>query len=243
MAHGHPDYGPGAPVSTIYPVLDIGELAARLGSTDTFDRRGNVLWFDGFKCGISKWLPHTLGSGASFSWQPTAARNGGFSARCITGDSIENYAGMSTYFIYRNPTKLGFEFSYAVDSINIYWDARLLFYTGTEQLYIEWRWTGGSDRYLQIYDENGSWVTIDSFQQLASSYFFHTAKIVFDTENKAYTRLLVDNHSYDLTAYPLRAEADTANDAYMELYIYFYTLIALNLTAYVDDVIVTQNEP
>ncbi|GAI06639.1 unnamed protein product, partial [marine sediment metagenome] len=44
MIHGHADYGAGAPGKTIYSMLDVGELAARLGSPVTSDRAGNVMW-------------------------------------------------------------------------------------------------------------------------------------------------------------------------------------------------------
>ena len=55
MGHGYPDYGTQGPVSTVHSIQDLGELAVRLGSIVTFDRRGNVLWLDGFDSGIGAW--------------------------------------------------------------------------------------------------------------------------------------------------------------------------------------------
>ena len=77
MAHGHPDYGGAAPLATVYTLQDLAELAARLGSIDVFDRRGNVLLLDDFESGIKKWLFGGTGS-YSAGWICDRAEHGGF---------------------------------------------------------------------------------------------------------------------------------------------------------------------
>jgi len=52
MPRGHPDYGQAGPTSLIATVPDLGELAARLGSNNTWDRRGFILWYDDFEASV-----------------------------------------------------------------------------------------------------------------------------------------------------------------------------------------------
>ena len=65
MAGETPDYGRLSAQATVFPVTDLGELAARLGSIVSHDRRGDVIWLDGFEDGLDKWQPTTSGSGAA----------------------------------------------------------------------------------------------------------------------------------------------------------------------------------
>jgi len=52
VAHGAPDWWGTEQTSTVHLVQDVGELAARLGSIVTFDRRGNVIWLTSFEDGL-----------------------------------------------------------------------------------------------------------------------------------------------------------------------------------------------
>ena len=79
MAHGARDFGIYAPKETIVTIEDLGELAVRLGSPVNYDRKGDVVWVDGFEDGIDKWdIDLTLGRG-SFTWESAHSRDGGFS--------------------------------------------------------------------------------------------------------------------------------------------------------------------
>ncbi|GAI74201.1 unnamed protein product, partial [marine sediment metagenome] len=58
-----PDWWGNVPSETLHGGLDTGELAARLGSIVTFDRRGNIVWMDEFENGLGPW--EVSGGGAN----------------------------------------------------------------------------------------------------------------------------------------------------------------------------------
>jgi len=71
MAHGTPDWGVTASKKTIYSLHDMGELAVRLGSIVSFDRRGDVIFSDSFQNGLGK--VYASGVGAGFECWPSVA--------------------------------------------------------------------------------------------------------------------------------------------------------------------------
>ena len=70
MAHGAPDWFGTTPQGMVHRVADLAELAARLGSPDVFDRRGNVLFMDSFENGQNNWSHGALvGVSNYFNWR------------------------------------------------------------------------------------------------------------------------------------------------------------------------------
>ncbi|GAI56753.1 unnamed protein product, partial [marine sediment metagenome] len=80
MAHGQPDFGMYQIAKTIYRLADMGELAVRLGSIVTHDRRGDVIWMDNFDSGIAKWYQFASDDDGLVEWSAERSRSGGFSA-------------------------------------------------------------------------------------------------------------------------------------------------------------------
>ena len=74
------------------------ELAARLGSPDTFDRRGDVLWMDDFESGL-KWRTSLLGTGSLIDLTATMAASGGKCCRLVTGSANNDYAYLLRHFL------------------------------------------------------------------------------------------------------------------------------------------------
>ena len=242
MTHGHPDYGIGAPVGTIYPILDVGELAARLGSPVTFDRRGNVMWYDDFEHGPNKWATSLMGAGGSVAITNEKARTGAVSCKLITGNATDDYA----HIIHREPypvlSKLGLEFSLLTAEEKAVLYFILDIYTGT------YRHSAGIKLELETHTwyyrkSTGAWVALPTTAKLTqSSYTFHTVKLVIDTLTRYYMRFIGDNVSYDMSALNYRYVADNT-DPLIKVQISFYPTEDASKTIYYDDVIITQNEP
>ncbi|GAG01299.1 unnamed protein product, partial [marine sediment metagenome] len=51
------------PGSTRFPLSDIGELAVRLGSLCSYDRRGEVIFIDDFGHGVNGYVLSHVGTG------------------------------------------------------------------------------------------------------------------------------------------------------------------------------------
>jgi hypothetical protein len=116
MVHGHPDWGEGAIVSTIYRVMDLGELAVRLGSIDTFDRRGNVIFLENFEAGYLKWATSINGTGSSVSLVAGIARSGEHSCLLVGGPGVGRFADVTRSVAIPVIGKLGGEISFAIGS-------------------------------------------------------------------------------------------------------------------------------
>ncbi|MFH1593720.1 MAG: hypothetical protein ABID09_03365, partial [Candidatus Omnitrophota bacterium] len=63
MAHTNPDYTSKGKLNTITASTDNAELAVRLGSVVTFDRRGNVIFIDDFEGATLFWTTGGAGVG------------------------------------------------------------------------------------------------------------------------------------------------------------------------------------
>jgi hypothetical protein len=252
---GMPDYSSPkpygqAPIGPIYTLSDLGELAVRLGSIDSFDRRGNVLWFDDFENGLNKWhstSPHT----GKTELRTTTARNGALSLYMETYPSSEATRSITRYLPYPVLSRVGLECSFAAlgdlgaDTAG---NGRVIqeirFFDGSK-CYTFSSYYHGGDRYeIVIVDKDAGDVV------LRTKRFFHdggyttfdTFKLVADLPNKKYARLLVDDDVFSLGEYQPQEISDSSAP-HLEIWILLTTYRNFPAWIYVDDVIVTQNEP
>ena len=241
MPHGHPDWGASAQLSTVYSLQDLAELAARLGSINTFDRRGNVVFLDDFEAGLSRWEVGTYGTGAAAVVSVYRSHSGAYAAKLTTGSDGAQAIEIRRQIPRPVAGKIGLEFSWA-------WDGPLwcvvvsldLFNGATYDHYVVAFYR--STDLITLRDAAGVAQTIASGLLMQTDHLmFHTAKLVVDTESRKYVRLLFDRNSYDLSAYGCQAIAD-ASTPRLVLLIGPWGNTANNIDTYVDDVIVTQNE-
>ena len=62
MTHGVQDFGASSGQNSTYGLTDLGELAVRLGSPVSFDRRGDVVMMETFEDGLDAWVTDGLWS-------------------------------------------------------------------------------------------------------------------------------------------------------------------------------------
>ncbi len=242
MAHGYPDYGVGAPKKTTYTLSDMAELAARLGSIVTFDRRGDVVWLDDFEAGLEKWAPVIVGTGAALTNSPEAARSGGFSAKLTLGDAIDDQTGFVKYMGLPTLSKVGFEISFTIASALSHLGWRIFMLDGTYQheAYIRYYESGSELKYL---DQNNVYQHLAYIGNLwHASYCWHTAKLVVDHINHKYVRFLINENAIDMSALPYYHPLSGVSPVYSFRY-YAANGIIGNRSVYADDAIITQNEP
>ena len=55
MPRGQADFGQYAVKEVSASISDMGEVAARLGSIDIYDKRGDVVFFDNFEGAFLRW--------------------------------------------------------------------------------------------------------------------------------------------------------------------------------------------
>lgn len=242
MAHGTPDWAEVAPKTTVYGGIDLAEHAVRIGSIVSFDGRGSVVWADDFESGIHKWDEIGSGDGHDAEWSAVYARNGGFSCKITPGADGNFLGGIRTYLPPLTLGKVGLEVSWVRPTT--FTDFSIFFY----HVHPTKGWRSGikfvdATATLQYYDSSLAWQDIEAgVGARASGYLFNILKLVIDLENDLYTRLIFNNREWDLSPYGLYTNGGSAvTEALIEVQLVVPS--AFGTPSYIDDVIVTQNEP
>lgn len=242
MPHGQPDWGPVAPTKTVYKLQDMAELAARLGSINTYDRRGETIWMDDFEDNIAKWRISTAGTGASITLSTDEARNGAKSAKLVAGSDGAHMAQMYKYFTYPVLSKIGLEVSISRKANVKDFILNLNIFDGTYKHAAEIMITTATNQvdYLDKYGSFQKLTTIPPFS--GSDSDFQTIKFVVDFVNEKYAYFKIFGVEHDMSSYAYwKDPSSTQNRAWARI---LNTGDAgANGIIYVDDVIITQNEP
>lgn len=242
MAHGTPDWGSTQGTETTHPVLDVGEAAVRLGSPDRFERLGNVLLIDGFEDGMQRWAATPSGTGAVAAPTPKYSRSGAWSLRLTSGSTAPAYISVVHHEPYPVLGRLGLEWSLLIPGTGSKLTVDLETADGTNvvssSLVVDW-----GANIIAYVDNGGSERQLGALvPPAADPTLFHTFKLVLDAAAQAYVRALVDNTSINLGGVAARV-APLAGGAFTNLAFTFVGRVGFNDTLYLDDVILTQNEP
>jgi len=239
MPHAGPDWGTYAPVSTIYSIQDLGELAARLGSIVTFDRRGNVIFMDNFDDGIEPWS-YGGTSGYSVRWSPYQYKSGGFSIELTTPAVAGKNAWIERYFPYPSKSRLGIEMSvnknYRVNQIDFYFEI----YDGSDLYEPYIRLIGNTWSYL---GDDLNYHNLGSAGDLMNDIMFHTFKLVFDLTTGKFVRLIVDTTTFDLSTFTIYKINSSSSPSLFINFAITSMAYAEAAQAWVENLILTQNEP
>lgn len=242
MAKGQPDFGALAQTETIGGLADLGELAARLGSIVTFDRRGNIIWLDNFESGINQWLGEG-DLGYSIDWEGNLSKTGGFSCKLTTAAVEDHEAQIIKYIGFQLLSAIGFECSFAYQQNWKYlkfllWmaDGSYLYQAAMRYDRVNYKWQYLSDD-SAYYDVPSGPLTLP-----AAPTEFDTMKFVADFATAKYKRLIVNSQEVDLSTLSFVKYA-AVTTPHMALFISLSTKAAAAAIGYIDDVIVTQNEP
>ncbi|GAJ22875.1 unnamed protein product, partial [marine sediment metagenome] len=154
MPRGQPDYGGHAAKEITGSLSDMAELATRLGSIVTFDRRGDVAFLDDYESGIEKWVEsHAEGTEwGTVGLSARAAESGSFSTKLVTKGTVDGYAQVIYTLPYWNPIngRLGVEIKFTLPSNLMRFDMSLFI-----QSWEGYIWAGVEydswDKVLKIY--------------------------------------------------------------------------------------------
>jgi len=242
MAHGYPDWGHARAV-TVHPVVtDLAELAARLYSPVTFDRRGNVVWMDDFTHGKAAWLTIEGGTGSAVTLDTTNPQRGPYCLK-LTGGSDDERASTT----YRNLNagvvgKFGLELSVLFATSWDYFRVRMDRRDGTNSYAAEVR-LSKTDNEIQYLDSDGNYTSVATLTGVAGALSeYHTVKLVVDFSDNTYMRLIVNQNTY-LTDAPAVETSSDVNPAQFYIAMDLISRSGQNDYCYVDGVIFTQNEP
>jgi len=226
----------------VYGLDDLGEHAVRLGSPHLWDRRGDVLVLDDFRDGLGQWIPYISGTDAAIELWAGHSRSGVFSVRCVTGRTANFYAGLQKYVPFPVLSRLGLEFSFNLHALTRYWHGRIRWGTTAQGYDARVRYNSVNG-FLEYWD--GAWQFLaDPPPASMYEYPTHTLKFVVDTTlpQPEYVRWIYNYQSAPMTGILVENPGPAATpELFFE--VLHYTDVAVNAPAFVDNIIVTQNEP
>ena len=241
MGHTRPDWSTYGKLETVFALVDLGELAVRLGSIDTFDRAGNVIWMEDFERGRNNWETAVVGSGSAVVLTSEVAKSGEYALKLTAGAATDRYAVVARGYPFRIQGKHGVELSLAMVATAPVLTVRLENYDGTTLGYASLRYTPSTGT-LAILTGATTWTTIAAGINLyVGKYGFHTLKLVVDWANLKYVRLLLNHLVYDLSAHSVPSTT-SATASFELVQVTVQPEVAATGVVYIDDVIVTINE-
>lgn len=242
MVHTLPDYSTKYRLASLFGNIDTAELAARLDSIVTHDRRGYVLFMDDFEGSVLRWEALTQGVGAAVALDTTNQLSGIQSVKCTTGNLTGDYSGIRRKIVYPVLSKLGFEVSFTATTGIDYYKLVTYVYIGTIRYQGQIRLDVTADNMQILNSLGGTTIFNSSLPLTVEDNLFMKIKLVIDPVTGYYTRFILNNVTYDLSSYPLYSAASSTNPYY------YYSFQSYNSgdasrTFYIDDCIMTIDEP
>ncbi len=231
-----------APRTTVYGGIDLAELAARLSSIVTFDRRGDVIWLDGFEGGLGAWIKGAT-IGADYpTWSTVYKRNGAFSCKLATSATTDFLSYITHYMAVPTVSKLGLEFSFTLSTSNTILECSLYYYDGATRAYYAVRYNQ-PDKTLEYYGTDMNWhVFATGVNPYPREYAFNTLKLVVDLEAMEFVDVILNSEPYSMAGL-IPWNAGAVVSPFLQVQIKLQNPADAAKVSYVDDVIITQNEP
>jgi hypothetical protein len=220
------------------------EIAVRNGSISRYDRRGDIVFSTQNKKRITDPLYQTAWSTGTISLSSDRAKSDYRSFKMTTAAVLNDFVALFSILPYANPSPHGLECSfYTISTTNYEWRFSIVIYTGAR------RYQGTA-----IYNRDTTTLSISVGTvptvvalDAALVYFdnlFNQMKIVINPLTGKYVRLMVNDKTYDISNYDLES-AVSATGPSINTYVRLTTLNVAGAvrTGYVDDMIITRNEP
>lgn len=227
---------------TVFGQIDTGELAVRLGSIVSFDRRGNVIWMDDFEEAFLNWAVTAGGGGGKASLNMTASLSGSQSCLVQSGTTTEDPTKIIRGLAFPVLGRMGFEIANSYHSLINILTWRIVIYDGSTLHVAKIYWHNGLDRLYYVDHENNPQVLATGVDLSQLAHGFNVVKLVCDFLTGEYVRLICNGKTIDMSG--LRYY-QTSLTAYSRMLVEFWVdgVTAQDAAVYVDNVIVTQNEP
>lgn len=242
MARGAPDYGAYASKEVTASISDMGEVAARLGSIDIFDKRGDVVFFDAFEEPLLSWEKVEVLGSVYLSSRDVKSRSQ--AVELSTNIGLDNWASIRKPFSILPSKREGFEVSFGGvlagwlfidveyrDGAHLY-NATARF-DAAGNLYV---WDGDLADYTLV-------AAMGALHYGLGTHFFHTMKFVADFETGKYVRLMFSTQEWDISTISLRKTVSlVAPYLLVDVGRVNQDALAARISS-VDDFILTQAEP
>lgn len=225
-------------------VIGLAENAVRTHAPPkTYDRRGDIIYWNEFESGTTKYTPTIDGAGGSINRSIDYANRGDFSLKCVTGAVGADSVSVGYKFTDFHPSgKVGIEtmFTSADNNYGIYLD--LDYDDGTTMVVSSLRWWQFTNK-LEYVNSDGVYTTISTdVKRTIENPNWSSIKLVIDLSTAKYVRALMFGQEFDLSAHDIRVGITTSIP---HIQATFKMMAGENAakTGYLDNVIFTENEP
>lgn len=188
-------------------VLRIGnaELAVRLGSSKSWDWRGNEIYYNDFRQGTGNILKYNNGTGSSIALDPALWVNGGFALKMTGGSDGDGDAYLDVLIDHPPSKQIGLEAHFSGNPTFDYVYLRLEYRIAGTGWYAGLRLKVDGVPDVAYLNSSGAWVDIGvSYPGTAAEAFNHF-KIVADFDTGKYVRAMWGKTEYDLSAQALQS--------------------------------------
>jgi len=242
MGHGTKDYGNVYPKEVTYRLDDMAELAVRQKSIVNFDRLGEVLKLEDFEDGLAHVYTRGIDANNYVELNTVYAKNGGFSAKFILNNVLLDWTHLGLYSPLPDLSKFGFEMSFA-KLTNVAWiDCNIYVADGVNETSFSVRYIVADKKlqYLNNADVYVDFATGVSLRQFLQQW--HVCKIVVDAANNVYSKFILNDVVYSLRNIE-GYTTTTAADIELSGNCYMWSGGTGAGSGYIDDLIITRNEP
>ena len=242
MPHGTPDWWGTGPKSTTYALQDLAELAVRLGSVNTYDRRGDVVWWDDWSGGAGR----VIASGTGYGWEvyPVLVwgRYSSVALMLRTTQPVDYTTGFDLNLPYPVPGGIGVEVGFGAVANLWLWRVALVLFDGQRYHRFSAQYNH-EEGVITVLLPTGNWLTVGSpGRQLTDYNSYCTLKLVISTLLDRHVRVLFNHQTYLLTDYSPQL-GDDALPPHLTVEVRMRSSSDIPVSAPCSHVIVTQNEP
>lgn len=242
MSRSGPDYSNFLSAAPVHRVDDMGELAVRLGSPDSFNRAGNVIFAESFEFGMQRWVISGGVGDGSIGLTPDRYRSGPYSLEIVPRTTGSYQQWIYGRLSYPDSDTIGIEASFTARGATSSFDLCMWIYDGTDYKQCEIRYDHVNNK-LHYLNSDGAWAELaDNVNLLHSFLLFHTLKFVVDIDSNQYKRVIIDSVDMTGLSYGFSSTASAIN-AHIQPHIRIYATDNSQPEHYVDDIIITVNEP
>lgn len=242
MVHGQPDWSPLPPKATTFTLEDLAEHAVRVGSPVTHDRRGDVVWYTDFRHGLGD-VESEGESGYELRLVAGGpARQGSFAACLYFPSGSIGYGTILKYLPYPVLGRVGLEATFSAEAFHADWELELQLRTGAVviQPRIRYDVVNESLGYRPSAGADVLFATGLNLQALDTSHL--TLKMVADLGAREYVRCIFNEHEYSLADIDCLTQTISLTRSFRAM-VSSRNVNDLEMFGYVDNVIITQNEP
>jgi len=226
----------------VFGNVDTNELAARLGALSVEDRRGNIIWSDSFEGVPDNWYIDAAGAGASLTKNATHSWLGSSCMKIVTGTENAQAQRIQKGFAAPMNSRIGIELHFFPPGAGYIFLMQVWGYNGTHSYtgILEFNQT---DDKVYIHDSAGASREIQSYiLNPAGQLQWQYAKLVFDWKTMKYVRAIYNENEYDISTYGLRSAVNATNPCF-SVWLWVVSQGTTSHNFYIDDFILTQNEP